>query len=76
MPIARRSAIHPTVIVVSGRKRAAKATSTESHFEPSFEISFLQPPPLQLLPKLLLAQTPTAPDRLELLAFLRPAPFL
>jgi hypothetical protein len=30
----------------------------------------------QLLPKLLLAQTPTAPNRLELLAFLRPTPFL
>ena len=30
----------------------------------------------QLLPKLLLAQTPAAPNRLELLAFLRPAPFL
>jgi hypothetical protein len=41
----------------------------------------LRPHPLahlrqQLLPKLLLAQTPTAPNRLELLAFLRPAPFL
>ena len=75
----------------------------------SVEISFLPPPPLQLLrddefcqrfrrlrallavmlrphplahlrqqllPKLLFAQTPTAPNRLELLAFLRPAPFL
>ena len=30
MPIARLSAIHPTVIVVSARKRAAKATFTES----------------------------------------------
>jgi hypothetical protein len=30
VPIARRSAIHPTVIVVSARKRAAKATFTES----------------------------------------------
>ena len=41
----------------------------------------LRPHPLahllqQLLPKLLLAQTPTAPNRLELLAFLQPAPFL
>jgi len=30
VPIARRSVIHPTVIVVSVRKRAAKATFTES----------------------------------------------
>jgi hypothetical protein len=30
VPIARRSAIHPTVIVVSARQRAAKATFTES----------------------------------------------
>jgi hypothetical protein len=30
VPIARRSAIPPTVIVVSARKRAAKATFTES----------------------------------------------
>jgi hypothetical protein len=30
VPIARRSAIHPTVIVVSDRKRAAKTTFTES----------------------------------------------
>jgi hypothetical protein len=41
----------------------------------------LRPHPLahlrqQLLPKLLLAQTPTTPNRLELLAFLRTAPFL
>ncbi|MCX6859299.1 MAG: hypothetical protein NTX70_03600, partial [Verrucomicrobia bacterium] len=41
----------------------------------------LRPHPLahlrqQLLPKRLLAQTPTAPNRLELLAFRRPAPFL
>jgi hypothetical protein len=41
----------------------------------------LRPHPLahlrqQLLPKRLLAQTPTAPNRLELLVFLRPAPFL
>ena len=41
----------------------------------------LRPHPLahlrqQLLPKLLLAQTPTAPNRLELLAFLRTTPFL
>jgi hypothetical protein len=109
VPIARRSAIHPTVIVVSARKRAAKTTFTQSPLGPSFEIHFLPPPQLQLLrddefrqhlcrlrallavmlrphplthlrqqllPKLLLAQTPTAPNRLELLAFLRPAPFL
>ena len=49
VPIARRSAIHPTVIVVSARKRAAKATVTESPRGPSFQISFLPPPPLQLL---------------------------
>ena len=30
MPTARRSAIHPTVIVVSARQRAAKTTFTES----------------------------------------------
>ena len=75
----------------------------------SVEISFLPPPPLQLLcddefrqrlcrlrallavmlrphplahlrqqllPKLLLAQTPASPNRLELFAFHRPAPFL
>ncbi len=41
----------------------------------------LRPHPLahlrqQLLPKLVLAQTPTAPNRLEPLAFLRPAPFI
>ena len=41
----------------------------------------LRPHPLahlhqQLLLKRLLAQTPTAPNRLELLAFLRPAPFI
>jgi hypothetical protein len=41
----------------------------------------LRPHPLahlrqQLLPKLLLAQTPAAPNRLELITFLRPAPFL
>ena len=65
MPIARRSSIHPTVIVVSARKRAV----------------MLRPHPLahlrqQLLPKLLLAQTPAAPNRLELITFLRPAPFL
>ena len=29
MPIARRSATHPTVVVVSARKRSAKATFTE-----------------------------------------------
>jgi len=39
----------------------------------------LRPHPLahlrqQLLPKCFLAQTPAAPDRLELLALLRPAP--
>jgi hypothetical protein len=45
VPIARRSAIHPTVIVVSARKRAAKATFTESPFRPSFQISFLPPRP-------------------------------
>ena len=33
MPIARCSAIHPTIIVVSARKRAAKATFTESPLE-------------------------------------------
>jgi hypothetical protein len=33
VPIVRRSAIHPTVIVVSARKRAAKATFTESPLE-------------------------------------------
>jgi hypothetical protein len=37
VPIVRRSAIHPTVIVVKGsvsaRKRAAKATFTESALE-------------------------------------------
>jgi hypothetical protein len=33
VPIAKRSAIHPTVIVVSARKRAAKATFTESRLE-------------------------------------------
>ena len=33
MPIASRSAILPTVIVVSARKRAAKATFTESPLE-------------------------------------------
>ena len=75
----------------------------------SVEISFLPPPPLQLLcddefrqrlrrlrallavmlrphplahlrqqllPKRLFAQTPAAPNRFELLAFLRPSPFL
>jgi len=41
----------------------------------------LRPHPLahlrqQLLPKLLLAQTSAAPNRLEILAFLRAAPFL
>jgi hypothetical protein len=30
VPIAKRSAIHPTVIVVSARKRAAKANFTGS----------------------------------------------
>ena len=49
VPIARRSAIRPTVIVVSARKRAAKSTFTESPLGPSFQISFLPPPPLQLL---------------------------
>ena len=100
MPIARRSAIHPTVIVVSARKRAAKNTVTESPLvrvlrsascnRPRFNSSammssasavMLRPHPLahlhqQLLPKLLLAQTPAAPNRLELLAFLRTAPLL
>jgi hypothetical protein len=33
VPIARRSAIHPSLIVVSARKRAAKATFTESRLE-------------------------------------------
>jgi hypothetical protein len=33
VPIAKRSAIHPTVIVVSARKRAAKATLTEISLE-------------------------------------------
>jgi hypothetical protein len=33
VPIVRRSAIRPTVIVVSARKRAAKATFTESALE-------------------------------------------
>jgi hypothetical protein len=33
VPIVRRSAIHPSLIVVSARKRAAKATFTESALE-------------------------------------------
>ena len=33
MPIVKRSAIHPTVIVVSARKRAANGTFTESPLE-------------------------------------------
>jgi hypothetical protein len=40
-------AIYPTVIAVSARKRAAKATFI-APLGPSFEISFLPPPPLQL----------------------------
>ena len=43
LPIARRLAIYPTVIAVSARKRAAKATFTDP-LGPSFEISFLPPP--------------------------------
>jgi len=100
VPIARRPAIHPTVIIVSARKRAAKATFTESPLgrvlrsaschRPRFNSSammssaialMLRPHPLahlrqQLLPKLVLAQTPTAPNRRELLAFLRTTTFL
>ncbi len=99
----------PTVIVVSARKRAAKATFTGSalgrvlrsaschrpRLQPLRDDPFrqrlrrlrallsviLRPHPLahlrqQLLPKRLVAQTPTAPNRLELLAFLRLAQFL
>jgi hypothetical protein len=48
VPIVRCSAIHPTIIVVSARRRAAKANFAESPLGPSFEISFLPPPQLQL----------------------------
>ena len=48
VPIVRCSAINPTIIVFSARRRAAKANFAESPLGPSFEISFLPPPQLQL----------------------------
>ena len=53
-------------------RRHFRRTPVCAGFEPSALAHLRQ----QLLPKLLLAQTPTTPNRLELLAFLRTAPFL